>query len=252
MSYSDPEVVAVAGDWHGNGPWAEAVIREAAAHDIEILLHLGDFGIWPGPAGDEYLDDVEAACFQYGVSIWFVPGNHEDYTQINSGRTDVAGRRIFRDRIRALPRGWRWTWAGRTWCAVGGAVSIDRAERVPGRSWWPEEELTDAEAYAVIAAGPADVLISHDCPSGVVHTFGPTPDRWLADIRRTEAHRKRLQRVVDGLKPDYVMHGHLHRPYERYVDMGWGTPRVTGFDCDGAWSGNWAPLDVSTMEWGTP
>ena len=51
-------------------------------------------------------------------------------------------------------------------------MSLDRAVRTEGVDWFPAEEITDAQEAAVIAAGHADVLVSHDCPSGVAHTFG--------------------------------------------------------------------------------
>lgn len=247
-----PSVVAIIGDWHGNVQWALAVLDDMAARKIPLGIHLGDFGIWPGPQGKRYLDVVERRCARLGITLWVVPGNHEDYKQISSGKTDLLGRRVFRPHILGLPRGYRWPWHGRTWLALGGAVSVDRVERIPGRSWWPEEEITEGEADKVIADGLADVMVTHDVPAGVVHAFGPQPARWQGDIVRTERHRMRLQRVVDGVQPSYLMHGHLHRPYERWTEMEHGSVRVTGFDCDGAWHGNWAPLDVRTMQWLAP
>jgi hypothetical protein len=35
----------------------------------------------------------------------------------------------------------------------------------------------------------------------------------------------------------------------RVVDLGRGPIEVTGLDCDGAESGNWAILDVTSMRW---
>lgn len=247
----DPRVVAVAGDWHGNTQWAVAVIEQIAEEhpEIGLILHAGDFGIWPGPQGKRYLDVVEKRCAQHGLTIWFVPGNHEDYGQINSGKTDDDGRRVFRPHVLALPRGQRWRWHDRVWLALGGAVSIDRVERVVGRSFWWEEEITDADVAAACEGGPVSVMLTHDCPAGVTHAFGPQPERWLTDIVRTERHREKLQSVVDRVRPVYLMHGHLHRSYERWVEVPWGKMRVTGFDCDASWSGNWAALDVRSMEW---
>lgn len=231
--------------------WAQAVLQQMAEHRLTLGLHLGDFGIWPGPQGKRYLDVLEKDCAELNITLWVTPGNHEDYSQINSGKIDGLGRRIFRPHILALPRGHRWVWHGRTWLSLGGGVSIDRVERRAGHSYWPEEEITDAEAARVIAGGRADVMVTHDCPAGVHHSFGPQPTRWLPDIRRTEDHRDRLQRVVEAVKPNYLMHGHLHRAYERQLTAPWGDYRVTGLDCDGAWTGSWAPLNVMTMEWGT-
>ena len=244
-----PSVVAMIGDWHGNTPWALGVLEQIADRRISFGVHLGDFGIWPGPQGKRYLDLVEDRCAELGIVLYVVPGNHEDYSQINAGKTDELGRRVFRPHLLGLPRGFRWNWHGRTWVALGGAISIDRVERVPGRSYWPEEAITEAEAEKVMADGIADVMVTHDCPSGVVHTFGEQPQRWLADIRKTEEHRELLQRVTDVVQPSYLMHGHLHRAYERWVEMNHGSVRVTGLDCDGAWHGNWAPLDVRDMRW---
>jgi hypothetical protein len=36
---------------------------------------------------------------------------------------------------------------------------------------------------------------------------------------------------------------------QRQVDLGSGTIEVTGLDCDGAESGSWAILDVTSMRW---
>ena len=225
------------------------MLEQIRQHHITHVIHLGDFGIWPGREGKRYLDRVERDCAEHGIVMWVVPGNHEDYTQINSGKHDDLGRRLFRPHILALPRGFRWKWHGRTWLALGGAISVDRIERVPGASWWPAEAITTDEAAAVVDDGMADVMVCHDVPAGVVHSFPAPPDRWLPDIRRTEDHRELLQAVVDAVQPSYFMHGHIHRSYERWVEMAHGSVRVTGFDCDGSWTGNWAPLDVRSMTW---
>jgi hypothetical protein len=131
-------------------------------------------------------------------------------------------------------------------------VSIDRTRRILGQTWWPEEEITDADEAAAVRDGPVTVMVTHDCPSGVVHSFPSWPASFLADIRRTEDHRDRLQRIVDRVKPSYLLHGHLHRAYERTLDVPWGALRVTGFDCDGAWRGNWGALDLRSMLWLNP
>ena len=54
-----PEHIGVAGDWHGNTTWATRAVRKIAAllpaDGPRVILHLGDYGIWPGPGGREYL-----------------------------------------------------------------------------------------------------------------------------------------------------------------------------------------------------
>ena len=249
-----PNRIIVAGDWHGNTDWAEHVIGRAgsllAGEERKRILHLGDFGIWPGIGGAEYLDSVLGACFEHGVDLWFVDGNHEDFTQLEAFRVSEQDDKV----VTWLPRGHRWEWHGRTWLALGGAVSVDRAVRVKGNlGWWPEEEITDEQEHAVIAGGPADVMVCHDCPAGVVHAFGPRPREWAeTDLARSERHAQRLQRIVDAVQPSHLMHGHLHMAYQRVCDFGYGPVEVTGLDRDGGRGPNWAVLDVKSMTWEVP
>jgi len=159
---SVPARIGVAGDWHGNTPWAVQAVREISAllpaEGPRMIVHLGDFGIWPGAAGRQYLSQLDA--------------------------------------------------------------------------------------------GPADVMVTHECPAGVEHRFPPTPPGWApADVRRSDVHRGLLREVVLGVRPRWLMHGHLHLSYQRMVDLGDGPIEVTGLDCDGANRGNWAILDVTIMRW---
>jgi hypothetical protein len=249
----DPGRILVAGDWHGNTAWALRVIRQApsllAGEEQRIILVLGDLGIWPGPAGRAYLARLDAALAAARAELSFADGNHEDFTQLAELRPGPDGRAQVTDRIWHLPRGHRWTWHGRAWLALGGGVSLDKAVRTEGRDWWPQEEITAAQEAAAIAGGHADVLVSHDCPAGVVHTFPPPPPFWdLRDLARSDAHRERLQRAGDAVRPSYWIHGHLHIGYQRVCDLGWGPVQVTGLDRDEA-EQNYAVLDVRTMQW---
>jgi hypothetical protein len=262
MTSAVPSRVMIAGDWHGNASWARHVIGVAAGvlrEERPLILHLGDFGVWPGQGGRAYLDAVRGACLEHDADVRFIDGNHEDFTQLDAlrirdGIRDEGGRAGQRvpaqESVRWIPRGTRWTWHGRRWLALGGGVSLDRAARLEGRSWWPEEEITEDQASAVIADGPADVLLTHDCPAGVRHSFPPPPPFWdPRDIARNEAHRERLQRVVTAVRPRWLVHGHLHRAYQRICDLGYGPVEVTGLDCDGGQGRNFAVLDVRLMQW---
>jgi len=275
MTSPDPGRIIIAGDWHGNTKWALHVIWMAkevlADEDPRVILHLGDFGIWPGPAGREYRDQVTMALEQADADLLFVDGNHEDFTRLAAeehsqlsaelesgppppGPVPVgSGLRGLKARVSWLPRGYRWSWHGRTWLALGGGVSVDRAIRTEGENWWPQEEITSEQAACVIADGAADVMVTHDCPSGVRHSFPPPPSFWDArDLARSDAHRERLQQIVDAVRPSHLMHGHLHRSYQRMCDFGYGPVEVTGLDCDEGDGANWAVLDVRTMKWETP
>ena len=260
VPFSAARRVIAAGDWGCNTPWALQVIRQVpeilAGEDTRVILHAGDFAVWPGR--EDYLSAVSAALSEVGAVLCFVDGNHEDHKQLAALRQAAPGQQApvpvpagsGPPRIFWLPRGFRWNWHGRIWLALGGGVSFDRA--VKGDFWWPEEEITGEQADAAAAAGHADVMLTHDCPAGVVHTFPPPPSFWdLRDIRRSEDHRRLLQHVVAAVQPAHLIHGHLHIGYQRITDFGYGAVQVTGLANDEAkW--NYAVLDTSSMTWEAP
>ena len=172
-----PGRVLVAGDWHGNRYWALNVIHRVpqllAGEQRPLIVHLRDFGIWPDDDGRRYLTAVSTALGQVNAELWFIDGNHEDFTQLASGAADPAGRIPLRPNIYHVPRGYRWDWHGRRWLACGGGVSLDQAVRRPGHDWWPQEEITGEQEAAIIGGGAADVMVCHDCPAGVPHSFPP-------------------------------------------------------------------------------
>lgn len=260
-----PTKVLVAGDWHGNVRWAEKIIHDARKlPQPRIILQLGDFGFWQGPDGYKYLERVQSALELSDAELWVTPGNHENYDLIGSwdwdGKTRVTvpqhphGGKDGFDRIVCLGRGDRWEWHGKTWLSCGGAVSVDRLlprpPRVEGKTWWPGEEVTDAEEAAIIAGGHADVMLAHDYPAGVnyQHDHHNAPHFHQDDLARAEAHHDRMRRIVDAVQPDTYIHGHIHRLSGRVVDFGYGPVRVCSLDMDGN-PGNACVLDTETMQW---
>src|SRR5258708_13826585 len=229
-----PSRILVAGDWHGNRYWALNVVQRGpevlVGEEGRLLLHLGGFGIWPDNDGQRYLSAVNTALGEVNAELWFIDGNHEDFSQLaqlaSNGLPD--GRVPVRSNIYHLPRGRRWDWHGRIWLACGGGVSLDKALRRYGHDWWPQEEITSQQEAAIIASGRADVMVRHDCPAEVTHAFPPPPWEWnREDLARNDAHRARLQGIVDALRPAYLMHRHLHPASQRTCDFGYGSVQVT-------------------------
>lgn len=232
-----PHRVALAGDWHGNTRWAQHVIDEAAAQGCDVLVHLGDFGLWPGRGGREYIDALSEHLEMRGVTLFWIDGNHDDHGALATAPL-VDGVHLIAPRIIHLPRGFRWSWHGRTWLAIGGAVSIDRNSRIPTRSWWPEEVISDADVATCIAGGPADVIVAHDCPAGVAAVEAVVGDPvWNLppDIEAdSSANRRRMREIVDAVHPSVVYHGHYHLAYRERFALSDGAPvEATGLDCDG-------------------
>lgn len=217
----DPTLLMIAGDWHGNTPWAEHVIRHAASRDVDTILQLGDFGYWiDDPQTEEYLAVVDARLEAAGIRLFWIDGNHEDHTRV--AEWEDTSRHC---NIRYLPRGFRWQWWGKTWMSVGGAMSVDKHFRIEGESWWPGEVLTEADVEEAARDGDVDVIVSHDCPRGVdipgvgPDTKGGVRGNWPPDIlAEAQEHRDKLATICAATKPRWLFHGHYHIPYTSTLD----------------------------------
>lgn len=157
--------IGVAGDWHGNHRWALRCVRAFADAGVGEIYHLGDFGIWPGHRGRQYLLDLEAALASYSMTTFVTPGNREDYDQIDELPALDLGHEIgavqwVTDHIALLPRGHRRERNGWSFVSLGGAPSIDRWSRREGIDWWAAEMITDDDVARVVEAGPADVMLT--------------------------------------------------------------------------------------------
>lgn len=169
--------IAVAGDWHANITWSVRCLRHLHSFGVREVFQLGDFGIWPGQHGTDYLDFIQQTLEELDMRVVVTPGNHEDYHQIAQmpieDHDDHAAQTQFdplgpvqwaRQRIALLPRGHRFTRGGWSFVSLGGAPSADLEHRITGVSWWSEEMITDDDVAAVVAGGPADVMLTHDAP----------------------------------------------------------------------------------------
>lgn len=213
-------VAGFAGDWHGNRHWAVRKLAEMAEQKVHTVYHAGDFGLWPGSSGKQYLRSVHRALETNDQRIFVVLGNHEDYDRVALMRIDEDGWLYLRDypRLRFAPRGHTWEDHGVRMAALGGAGSIDRAHRRPGVSWWPEEEITDSDAQALVDNVAArgwdrvDVLITHDAPAGLRRPgMQPKPSFFTPEVEHyTWTQRVRLRESADQVRPRWLVHGHWH------------------------------------------
>jgi hypothetical protein len=227
-----PARIAFAGDWHANTRWALGAVDHAARQGATVIVHVGDFGY---DYEASFVRRLDRALTSAGIQLLFVDGNHENFPVLLRYPVRSHGLRQVAGSIWHLPRGFRWTWGTTTLLALGGAHSVDRPWREPGRSWWSGETITDTDIAVAVSGGPVDVLISHDCPAGVdIPGLEETAHLWPADqIAAAEAHRRRLRTVVDEVRPRAIWHGHFHRRYTAKADLGYGPVVVQGLDCDG-------------------
>ncbi len=248
--------VLVAGDWHGNTDWMQRCVRIAQSCGLPAIVQVGDCGVWPGSRNgiDKFLYNVNQAAARAGIQVLFVDGNHDYHPWILAQPLAEDGSRPLGTHVTHLPRGFRWTWAGRRFLAMGGAVSTDRDGSDGRNDWWREEAISQADLYRTLGGGPADVVISHDAPYG---TVGLTSER--LDHAASTVNRQMLATVVQDAQAALVIHGHYHQRYSGTVAYEGGEARVEGlardYDAKEAISGRRVPggfdaiaiLDVETL-----
>lgn len=255
--------VIVAGDWHGDLLWAQQVIDQTAEEKIDTILHLGDFGIWPGDWGKRYLTGVQKTCASYGITMVVTPGNHEDWDRLDSKKAKDKGDgwgevKHLTDNIIVLPRAWRgeleYSGGTRSLLSLGGAPSIDFPSRSEGRSWWRSEAITMADVDATIAGGTADIMVAHDSPDAPWSApqvekiiYDPNAGRFWSEagLNYAAEGRKLMNMAYEGVMPKMFFHGHFHVFSSRRHPHGqvWALP-------DQRQIGNAVSLDLGTLEVG--
>jgi hypothetical protein len=143
----------------------------------DVLIQLGDFGfLWHEPGVNREQDHWVEWLSEKNYTIAVVPGNHENYDLINKLETVTKFNgtvRRFTDNIFFLERGVVYNICNKSIFACGGAVSIDKDVRLPGVSWWPEEELSFNETSRALEElekvnYKVDYVCTHTAPSSIV------------------------------------------------------------------------------------
>ena len=253
--------VVVFGDWHASASWAaHAMEQVAAATPARCWYQVGDFGLWSvrhGSAQRRFLDTVQASLSHHGAHLYVVLGNHENYDLTSQFEHDEDGwgQLADWDRIHYAPRAHVWTSPNNDlrFASLGGAGSIDLRRRKLGSTWWMAEEITAADAAALIDLLPpqrVDVFLSHEAPAGVTVIPGE-PVNGIADepvIAYCARQRDLLQQAFDAARPRWAFHGHWHLFHTATfagVDPAGDpfTSTVVGLDRDGE-TGNAAILNA--------
>lgn len=248
--------VGLLGDVHGAKHWTLHAIDKLTSAGCEYIIQAGDFGIWHGDAGNDFLESVNKELTYKDVFMYVVPGNHEDYTMIVDPETEngrIPHAQYIGTNIGVLPRGYCFSLGGTRFMTFGGAASIDRPMRTEGVDWWPEEMFreSDMERLKNIKPGDIDVLISHEATSNGTYAVQeilntPQSQRYsMWDYHYAAASTTFMDRVLEKIKPKMHVHGHMHVADER-VDEEAGIHYVS-LDMNGT-TGNLAVLDTETMK----
>jgi len=133
----------------------------------------------------------------------FIPGNHDNYSILKQN-----------DILHNLGDFGTWEIPGFPWKEVffiRGAYSVDKQWRIPGVSWWSEEELTEEELKIALneyKSKKPEFVVTHDAPQSIINTIG-LPE--FSHLRTRTAEY--LQKMLDIHRPKWWIFGHHHVKY---------------------------------------
>lgn len=104
---------------------------------------------------------------------------------------------------------------------VGGAVSIDRAYRIEGFSWWPDEELTTEELNQLVdkyREVKPRIMVTHDCPEGLAQAMLNATGSWQKlDPKFSSRTRQALEAMWQSHSPELWVFGHWHVSFDHVL-----------------------------------
>lgn len=155
----------------------------------------------------------------YGYKDWsfsdyprfFIDGNHDNFSVLNPDSNNLQ---TIVPNLVYIPRGY----VSNRVLFVGGAVSIDRKERVPGLSWFPAEELSQRQFHKIMSLNqPIEVFVTHDCGQYFFENYIPHGDNWLYDLK-TKPARQALDQIFNKFHPTLWIFAHHHISFDKTIN----------------------------------
>ncbi len=225
------KTIGLLGDTHMNLAWVKFALKAFKHLGVDAVLQVGDFGLYWDRRGREFLETVSGyAKNKYGITLYVIPGNHENWRYINETVGSASDWVEFAPNVMVAPRVHRWEWGGTSFVSLSGAPSVERTWRESRDAmrrakvgadgpdtdafWYPEEAVTAKNVEDVIRGGYADVMVGHDAPSGILgiervikgnpHGFQPH------DLHYAALGRALTTQAFEGVAPRFYIHGHYH------------------------------------------
>ena len=118
------------------------------------IIHVGDGEEgYPESWDSETAERLDNAFASLEIEYLSIRGNHSN-PHVFDGSVNLPNFKLLSDYSHLEIE-------GESWLFVGGAISVNRLDRIPNETWWVEEEMILDETRAQ----PADVLVTHSGPS---------------------------------------------------------------------------------------
>lgn len=218
-----PSVLLV-GDLHGDVFALQRAFRQAYYNEAVAIVQLGDYGFGWRRDGDQcwFATITSDLVAETSIPFYFIDGNHENFDLLEKYAVGENGLREVATSVYHIPRGECVTFGETRFLALGGAYSVDKPNRKTGVSWWPQEAITEEDVQRAIAAGPVDVLLTHDIPDGIQdhHALKIRLNGMFGEgaAENSIANQQLVSRVLTACGAQRVFHGHLHAFHETDLD----------------------------------
>jgi predicted phosphodiesterase len=189
-----------------HGEFTELAGKLEKIHNATII-QLGDFGIgfkkWE--LESKLLNKVNKVCIKNNIKLISFRGNHDSPKFFKE-------RNFIKSNIEFIPDYTYLEFEGKSILCIGGAISIDRSDRIENVSWWNDETLD----FRPELVRPVDILLTHSAPAwigpysreGIVQHFcGFDLTLW----EELKEERRQLGEIFNLAKPKQYFMGHFHR-----------------------------------------
>lgn len=185
----------------------------------DYVIILGDFGLY-------WHDDKTFRHWHKWLqakpwtTLW-LDGNHENFDLTNFMKvSEWHGGKVHEDgSIIHLMRGQVYDIEEKKFFVMGGADSVDKANRIEGMSWWKEEvpnfsEINEAINNLIANENNVDYVLTHTCPAELItKMFNLTPWPEYNNVERILQHFLELK---INFKKWYFGHWHEDKDYGKY------------------------------------
>jgi len=212
----------VVGDTHGNNKQlASHLLPNVPQESKKAILHVGDFGMgFSSHVGElENMQILDRKLQKQNVWLYVIRGNHDDPAYFDSNNLKCQDMDKF-DNITLIPDHSMLHLQTidnnnlSIYC-LGGAVSVDRVNRTPSKSYWWNEIVPDLPQQELdkIPKG-IDIVLTHTRPQGIFPIDKNNIKLWLLRDKNLEYdldfELDRITKVFDAINKKNTCYTHYY------------------------------------------
>jgi len=200
-------MIVFIGDIHGQFEWLPNILKHVPKD--ATLIQVGDFGFWHGHPKKEWNRIWPTLGFE--KPMYAIDGNHEYLPMFR----DMVDPTEIWEGVIYLPRGTVLDIEGYKIGFMGGAGSIDYMFRMPGVSWFAEEQISDEQFDRLFGVDHIDILVTHAPPTSVarahfIHPSAAFPS-WGLPGDWFDPSQDKVERLWTKFGKPPLICGHMHR-----------------------------------------